>query len=129
MFARIWLPKGFVGMLCDAQLLIFFIMASAISCVPTAVGSSRFSFISYVTSLPSAITAATAFSSLSASVVFADMSQQQNAAEYQRGRIDLVKPFVFRCAAVRRLEYRGLFADICARRNAQSPYQPRAQGR
>ena len=41
-------------------------IASATSLVPTAVGSSRVGFMSYVTSLPSLITAAIALSRLSA---------------------------------------------------------------
>src|SRR5262245_10416042 len=43
-------------------------IASAISCVPTAVGSSRRGLRSYVTDLPSAITLATAASSRSAAL-------------------------------------------------------------
>src|SRR5205823_9719589 len=44
----------------------FSMIASAYSPVPTAVGSFRFGFMSYVTLFPSATTAATAFSRLRA---------------------------------------------------------------
>ncbi len=53
-------------------------MASATIDVVAAVGSSGVGFISYVTYLPSSITAATAFSNLSAALGLPHMFEHHN---------------------------------------------------
>ena len=94
-------------------------MASAYSAVPTAVGSSRVGFRSYVTRSPSAITAATASSSRARGVALVEVLEHQLAGQDHRRRIDTVLALVLRSRAVRRLEHRRLRADVRAGRHAE----------
>ena len=98
-------------------------MASAYAAVPTAEGSSRLGFRSYVTWAPSAITAATAASSRSCGVALAEVVEHELAREDHRGRVHLVQPLVLRRRAVGRLEHRSLRADVGARRDAEASHQ------
>ena len=105
------------------------ITASATWLVPTAVGSSRFSFRSYVTFLPSAITSAIAPLQRVGGSRLLEVPQHQHARQHHGHRVDLVLARVLRRAAVRRLEHRAVGADVGARRQPQAADHARAEVR
>ena len=94
-------------------------IASAYSAVPTAVGSSRVGFRSYVTRVPSAITADDRALEPLRRLALAEVLEHELAGEDHRGRIHLVQALVPRRRAVRRLEDRRLDADVRARRDSE----------
>ena len=94
-------------------------IASAYSDVPTAVGSSRVGFRSYVTRSPSAITRRDGLLEPARGVPLAEVLEHELSGEDHRGRVDAVLPRVLRRRAVRRLEDRGSRADVRAGRDAE----------
>ena len=99
-------------------------IASAYSDVPTAVGSSRVGFRSYVTRSPSAMTAATALLESLRRVALAEVVEHQLPGEDHRRRVHLVLALVLRCGAVRRLEDGRARADVRAGRDPEPADEP-----
>ena len=101
--------------------------ASATSLVPTAVGSSRFGFMSYVTDVPSATTAAIAALEPVGGGALLQMAEHHHAGQHHRHRVHPVLAGVLRRGAVGRLEDGRVRAEVAAGSEAQASDQPGAE--
>ena len=103
------------------------IIASAISAVPTAVGSVaiRLHVVGDILAFGNHV--GDRFFQFGGGFLFAQILQHQLPGQNQCRGVDFVLPFVLGRGTVGRLEQRGVVADIGSRRNPQSPNKPRAQ--
>ena len=95
-------------------------IASATSLVPTAVGSSRVGFMSYVTLLALADHVRDRRLEPVGRLGLVEVAEHQHPREHLRHRVDLVLALVLRGRAVRRLEDRGVLAEVRARRHPEA---------
>ena len=94
-------------------------IASATSLVPTAVGSSRVGFMSYVTCLALRDDGGDRALEAVGRLPLVQVAQHHHAGEHHRHRVDPVLAGVLRRGAVRRLEDGGVGAEVAAGREAE----------